>query len=77
MKPAFLAILGLVGVCSAQTADDPPLRLGSVDVSGLIHERFEAWNFFPVAKGQDTYGFSGSMLRLNFSQQSAGFYLGR
>jgi hypothetical protein len=47
MKRAFFAIFVLVGVCAAQTAADPPLRIGSVDVCGLINKRFEAWKLFP------------------------------
>jgi len=44
-----------------------PLHIGSVDVSGTIHERYEDWDFFQ-SKGQNSYGYSGSLLLLKFSQ---------
>src|SRR5579859_5324878 len=67
----IVALFGCIANLAAQTAPDA-LHIGSVEVSGTIHERYEAWNWFP-AKGQDTYGFSGTLLRLNLSQQSATF----
>ena len=59
---------------TAQQPDPPDaIKLGSIPISGFgIHERIEAWNWFPT-KGQSNYGFSGALLRLNFSQQSATF----
>lgn len=63
-------VIGLLAVCAnlpAQDAPDP-LHIGSVNVSGLIHERYEDWDFFQ-AKGENQYGYSGSFLRLMFSQK--------
>jgi hypothetical protein len=51
----------------AQDGADP-LHIGSVNVSGYIHERYEDWDFFQ-AKGENSYGYSGSFLRLMFSQK--------
>jgi len=53
---------------SAQTDNADPLHIGPVNVSGFVHERYEDWDFFQ-AKGENSYGYSGSFLRLMFSQK--------
>jgi len=66
-----ICVIGLLTVCSglqAQSDGGDPLHIGSVTVSGSIHERYEAWDWFP-AKGENSYGYSGSLLRLMFKQQ--------
>jgi len=63
-----MAVLGVCVHLAAQTDGADPLHIGSVTVSGTIHERYEDWNFFP-SKGESDYGYSGSLLRLMFSQQ--------
>ncbi len=65
-----LAVCGGLATLSAQQPD--AIKLGSITISGSIHERFEAWNWFPT-KGQSNYGLSESLVRLNFSQQRSGF----
>lgn len=67
--------LGLLCVCirlAAQTDGAEPLHIGSVDVSGTVHERYEDWDWFP-SKGESHYGYSGSLLRLMFSQQKQSY----
>ena len=69
-------ILGVLVVCgslAAQTDPPQPLQIGSVAVSGTIHERYEAWDFFSPPSGQNAYGYSGSLLTFGFSQQRAGY----
>ena len=59
-----------MAVCAdmaAQSDSADPLHIGSVTVSGMIHERYEDWDFFP-SKGESSYGYSGSLLRLMLSQ---------
>lgn len=56
----------------AQSSTDP-LRIGSVTVSGSIRTRGEAWSWFSTKGAEDTYGFSGSLLRLSLSQQHDAF----
>jgi len=66
----FICITGLLIVCAnlpAQSDGADPLHIGSVTVSGSIHERYEDWDFFP-SKGESSYGYSGSLLRLMLSQ---------
>lgn len=68
----FLAcLIGVLAVCvnlPAQSDGADPLHIGSVTVSGSVHERYEDWDFFQ-AKGENSYGYSGSLLRLMFSQK--------
>lgn len=67
--------LGVFSVCirlAAQTDGAEPLHIGSVDVSGTVHERYEDWDWFQ-SKGESHYGYSGSLLRLMFSQQEQSY----
>jgi hypothetical protein len=68
-------LLGLLAVSAnlpAQSDGADPLHIGSVTVSGTIHERYEDWDFFD-AKGENHYGYSGSLLRLMFSQNQQSY----
>ncbi len=67
----LICLAAALAVCSnlaAQSDGLPPLHIGAVTVSGSIHERYEDWDFFP-SKGESSYGYSGSLLRLMFSQK--------
>ncbi len=71
----FVPVLALLAVTEglpAQSDTADPLHIGSVTVSGSIHERYEDWNFFP-SKGESNYGYSGSLLRLMFSQNEKSY----
>jgi len=61
------------GNLAAQSDTPEPLKIGDVTVSGLVHERYEDWNFFRGAKGENDYGYSGSYLRLMFSEKTKTF----
>jgi Alginate export len=72
-KGVFVCAAGILILCAnlaAQSDAPDPVHIGSVTVSGLIHERYEDWDFFQGAKGQNSYGYSGSFLRLMFSQNT-------
>jgi hypothetical protein len=76
LKGVSTCAAGLLILCAnlaAQSDAPDPLHIGSVTVSGLIHERYEDWDFFRAAKGQNAYGYSGSFLRLMFSQTTQNF----
>jgi hypothetical protein len=63
-------VAGLFIFCAnlaAQSDPAAPLHIGDVTVSGSLHERYEDWNWFQ-SKGESSYGYSGSLLRLMFSQ---------
>jgi hypothetical protein len=72
----FLTCLaGLLALCAnlpAQSDGADPLHIGSVTVSGSVHERYEDWDFFQ-AKGENSYGYSGSLLRLMLSQNEQSY----
>lgn len=70
----FFCLLGIFVFITSLPAQDGagPLKIGSVTVSGSVHERYEDWNFFP-SKGESDYGYSGSLLRLMFSQQEQNY----
>jgi hypothetical protein len=75
-KGVFVCAAGLLILCAnlaAQSDAPDPLHIGGVTVSGLVHERYEDWDFFQGAKGQNSYGYSGSFLRLMFSQTNRNF----
>lgn len=72
---SFVVLTSLLILCSslpAQSGGSDDLHLGSVTVSGTVHERYEAWDWFP-AKGENSYGYSGSLLRLMFSQKTQSY----
>lgn len=76
LKGIFACGAGLLILCAnlaAQSDTPEPLKIGDVTVSGLVHERYEDWNFFRGAKGENDYGYSGSFLRLMFSQKTQKF----
>jgi hypothetical protein len=65
--------LMLAAVASAKAqSDPPPLQIGSVTFSGSIRERYEVWDWFP-AKGQNFYGYSGTLMRFALSQKRQNF----
>ena len=68
----LLAALGVCAHLAAQSDTADPLHIGSVDVSGSIHERYEDWNWFQ-SKGESSYGYSGSLLQLMFSQKEQSY----
>lgn len=71
---ALSCVTGVIIVAAMLPAQDgsDPLKIGNVTVTGSIHERYEDWNFFP-SKGESDYGYSGSLLRLGFSQKGQSF----
>ena len=63
-------VVGALATCGSVVAqtDPAPLQIGPVTVSGTIHERYEVWDFFAGASGQNLYAYSGSLLNLALSQ---------
>src|SRR5580700_4412163 len=71
VKSSFvcLALLLCGAVAVAQEPDAQPLQLGDVTFSGSIRERYEAWDWFAPASGNNLYSFSGTVVRFGFSQK--------
>src|ERR1700731_1544033 len=70
MKRFLTGLLLTLGFCIPVWAqsDPVPIEIGGVTFSGNIRERYEAWDFFQPATGQNLYGYSGTQTRFGFSQ---------
>src|SRR5580704_12422376 len=70
-KRLFVGGALALGLCiSALAQSDPaPLEIGGVTFSGNIRERYEAWDWFQPTTGQNLYSYSGTLMRLSFSQK--------
>ena len=71
MKRLF-ACFALLFVATAIHAQEPasqPIEIGGVTFSGSVRERYEAWDWFEPASGNNLYGFSGTVVRFGFSQK--------
>lgn len=64
---AFAAAGGFVQTAMGQTGSDP-IKIGDVTFSGSLRSRVYAWDWFQPTTGNNEYGYSGNVLRLDFSQ---------
>ena len=71
MKRLLVCVLFLLSAVAiaAQEPTPQPLQIGEVTFSGSVRERYEAWNWFEPAGGDNLYGFSGTVIRFGFSQK--------
>ena len=58
---------------AAADAPPQPLKIGGVTVSGSFRTRAEDWNWFKGDTGDNTYIYSGNLLRLSLSQSKEFF----
>lgn len=65
---ALFALLTTSLALLAQQPDSAALHAGPVIISGTELERYEFWDFFRSATGQNNYSYSGALLQLAFSQ---------
>jgi hypothetical protein len=70
---ASIVLFLLAGAAAAQSEPPPPIQLGSVTFSGSVRERYEVWDWFQPAKGENFYGYSGTLIRFGFAQQHQNF----
>src|ERR1700681_4242742 len=62
----------LVSLSVAQTAPpvtSAPVKLGEVTFSGSLRARLYDWDWFQPASGNNSYAYSGNLLRLAISQK--------
>ncbi len=57
------------GIPAPAQDDGTPIQIGNVTFSGSVRERFEVWDWFQPATGQNQYEYSGTLIRLALSQQ--------
>ncbi len=62
-------ILFCVGIPAMAQDQAAPIQIGSVTFSGSIRERYEVWDWFQPATGQNFYGYSGTLMRFSLSQK--------
>jgi hypothetical protein len=53
---------------SASTAASGPIKLGGVTVTGSLRSRLYGWDWFQPAAGDNSYAYTGNLLRVGFSQ---------
>jgi hypothetical protein len=74
-------LLCVVAICRAEEASQAPasptaaavstpqpIKLGPITLQGSFRSRFEEWNWFQGDTGENSYGYSGSLLRLSLAQ---------
>lgn len=70
MRTWIVCVMGMFSCAAAVAQEEPaPIQLGSVTFSGSIRERYEAWDWFEPAAGQNLYGYSGTLMRFSFVQK--------
>ena len=71
MKNIFACLLLLLTgtVAAGQEPEGQPIQIGGVTFSGSVRERYEVWNWFEPASGNNLYSFSGTVVRFGFSQK--------
>ena len=68
MRRKLLLIL-LAGTVAFGQSADQPIKLGDVTVTGTLRLRAYGWDWFQPSSGNNTYGYSGNLLRLNFAEK--------
>src|SRR5882672_6865119 len=67
-----LICLATAGIAQAQNAP-APLKIGDVTVTGTLRSRLYGWDWFQPSSGDNTYGYSGNILRVNFAEKRKGW----
>ena len=68
MRRELLLIL-LTGIVAFGQSADQPIKLGDVTVTGSLRLRVYDWDWFKSASGNNSYGYSGNLLRVNFAEK--------
>lgn len=69
-----IAAQAITTQANAQTSTPEPFKLGDVTVTGSLRDRVYAWDWFEPSAGYNgQYGYSGNILRLNFSEKLGAF----
>jgi len=68
MRTSFFLPLLAATVSFGQSAA-APMKLGDIAVTGTFRSRAYGWDWFEPASGDNEYGYSGNLLRVNFTEQ--------
>ena len=73
MRLLLLAPLALMagsafGQAAAAGSASGPIKLGDVTVTGSLRSRLYGWDWFQPAAGDNSYAYTGNLLRIGFSQ---------
>ena len=71
--PLLLAAITLSAEYVQAQAPPQPVKIGPVTLTGNFRSRVETWDWFKDGAAENTYAFSGSLLRLSFGQQTRNF----
>ena len=76
----FAAAMGILsGIAAAQAPPAPNtflatlIKLGNIAVTGTLRSRVYAWDWFQPTTGENEYGYSGNLLRVNFFEKRKGW----
>src|SRR5436190_14900350 len=70
-RTLFALLLAAPSAIQAQApaaAQSAPMKIGGVSVTGSLRSRVYFWDWFQPAAGDNSYQYSGNLLRLGFSQ---------
>jgi len=76
LKALLVCMMLLCSGIAAMAQDDvTPIQLGSLTFSGSVRERYEGWDWFQptTTNAQNSYGYSGTVIRLALSQNHESF----
>ena len=66
---SLLLVLVVTSLSAQSKPESSGIKLGSLDLSGSIRLRAEAWDWFDVPKTNDRYAFGAYTLRLSIGQR--------
>lgn len=72
MRKTLVLSLVATSVSFGQSAATP-MKLGDIAVTGTFRTRGYGWNWFQPSSGDNQYGYSGNLLRLDLLQQRKGW----
>jgi hypothetical protein len=72
MRNSLVLSLLAATVSFGQSADTP-MKLGDVVVTGTFRTRAYGWDWFEPSSGNNQYGYSGNILRVNLSEHRKGW----
>jgi hypothetical protein len=73
MRSVYVVLFVLVLFRTAVAQSPEPIKIGTVEISGSLRIRAEAWDWFDTSLANGEYGFGASVLRVSARQQKRTF----